>query len=260
MVQNQSNQKYSLNKTQLDLLELIGTIRFVTVPLLSQWRHKNTSTIHERLSVLIRNEYIIKRYENRWKLLGKPAVYSLSSKGISALRRTRDPFSEQVYKNQYKNKSVSLQHIDHELNIFKIIIQLRNQYGSYLQFSSKAQIANNDDIIRPLPDIYIRRETSGTENFVDYLFEIIEAGTFSWMIRKRIIAHEDWMDEIGEEETYPILLLLCDNDNTEKRIHQITDGDGYGFDTYTSTIERFKSNEKKIWMHYNEEDEELIQL
>ena len=94
----------------------------------------------------------------------------------------------------------------------------------------------------------------------------IEAGTFTWMIKKRINAHQEWFDDNndedwGFEDNYPHLLLVCDNKSTEKRIHRLTDEAYMDYETWTTTRERFNTGEKRVWLRYYDEDEmELVGL
>jgi hypothetical protein len=255
-----------LSQSQLKLLALICKFRFVTVPLLSEWQNKDKSTVYERLDVLTEQDYLHKTYERKWRLLGKPAVYSLAAKGIKALRNNTEYFCEAVYKNQYKNKSASIEFIDHSVDIAWLCSELRKQYGNSFDIFSKAEITRFDEFIRPLPDAYLRGQTKTDGNKRHYQLEIIEPDTLTWIIRKRITAHQEWYDDNSYEEwaleVYPTLLLFCDNQNTEKRIHRLTD-DMYGdFDVLTTTRERFGSGKKKIWLHIYDENEamELVAL
>lgn len=261
MLVKQPKYRKQLSKDQLKLLGTVCKFRFVTVPLLSEWRNKDKSTIHERLLVLTEQGYLHKTYDKSWKLLGKPAVYSLAAKGIKTLRDKTDWFPEAVYKNQYKNRSASLQLVDHSLDLVKLCLQLKKQYGERLELFSRAEITKYEGLfIRPLPDLYLRKAQKKDDQTVHYQLEAVEAGTFTWIIRKRINAHQEWFDENNEEDwgfedDYPTLLLLCDNASTEKRIHRLTDDSMMDFETWTTTRERLESGKQKVWLRYYDEDE-----
>lgn len=255
-----------LSKNQLALLGLICKFRFVTVPLVSEWRGKDKSTIYERFLVLTEQGYLHKQYKKSYKLLGKPAVYSLTAQGIRALRDSDAGFSELVYKNQYKNSSASLQLADHSLDVFKLCLKLTAQYPEALHLFSKAEMTKFDAFLRPLSDIYIRNTTTNKDSKKHYLLETIEAGTLTWIIRKRINAHQEWYDENNQEgwefeDNYPTLLFVCENSSTEKRIHRLTDGALLDFDVMTTTRERFETQQKKTWLaEWNEDSMEMEQL
>lgn len=251
-----------LSKGQIKLLGLLGKFRFVTVELISSWREKSKATIYERLAVLEDQGYTQKRYEKSWKLLGRPAVYSLTGKGLRVLRDYKPGyFTDAVIRNQYKNRSASLQLVDHSLDVAKLCVQLYKQYDGTYDIFAKSEIDQFEQFMRPLPDLYIRTNRKDEDDqAAHYQLETIEAGTFTWMIKKRISAHQEWFDENNDEDwafadNYPTLLLVCDNKSTEKRIHKMTDDAYMDFETWTTTRERFESGGKKIWLRHHDEDE-----
>lgn len=251
-----------LSDSQIKLLGLIAKFRFVTVELVSTWREKSKATMYERLAVLEDLGYVQKRYDKAWKLLGRPAVYSLTGKGLRVLRDTSSGyFTDAVIRNQYKNRSASLQLVDHSLDVAKLCVQLYKQYDSTYDIFAKSEIDQFEEFMRPLPDLYIRtnrKDENGQP--VHYQLEVVAAGTFTWMLKKRINAHQEWFDENndedwGFEDSYPTLLLVCDNKSTEKRIHRLVGGKYMDFETWTTTRERLTSGEKKVWVQYYDEDE-----
>lgn len=251
-----------LSDSQIKLLGLVAKFRFVTVELASTWREKSKATMYERLVVLEDLGYVQKRYEKAWKLLGRPAVYSLTGKGLRILRDTSSGyFTDAVIRNQYKNRSASLQLVDHSLDVAKLCVQLYKQYDSKYDIFAKSELDQFEEFMRPLPDLYIRTNRKDEdEQPIHYQLETIEAGSFTWMLKKRINAHQEWFDENndegwGFEDSYPTLLLVCDNKSTEKRIHRLVGGKYMDFETWTTTRERLASGGKKIWVQYYDEDE-----
>tara|TARA_B100001245_G_scaffold234335_1_gene219694 strand:+ start:5519 stop:6337 length:819 start_codon:yes stop_codon:yes gene_type:complete len=239
-----------LSRQQVDLLKVICKFRFVTVPLVSEWQNKDKSTIYERLLVLTEQGYLQKTYEKRWRLYGKPAVYSLSAKGIRAVRNAADGhIAESILRNQYKNSSASLQLVDHSLAVAKLCVQFKKRFGDTMQIFTKTELAKYDEFLRPLPDIYLRKRELKDGRYQHYCVEMIEAGTMTWIIKKRINAHIEWYEENNEEgwifeDNYPTLLFICGNANTEKRIHRLVDDTISDFDVYTTTNERLESDER----------------
>ncbi len=267
MIVKEPKYRKQLGKQQVKLVGLIGKFRFVTVPFVSEWQLKDKSTIYERLAVLESQGYVQKRYERQRRLLGKPAVYSLTAKGLRLLRdHFPGHFTEAVLRNQYKNKSASLQLVDHSLAVAKLCLLFKKQYEEKIQIFTKAELAKYDAFIRPLPDIYLRKRKLKDSKYQHFQVEIIEAGTMTWLIRKRINAHQEWFDENndegwGFEDNYPTLLLVCGNESTEKRVHRLTDEGYFDFSIYTTTNERLRSGKQNVWLEYWEEDEmELIGL
>lgn len=219
--------------------------------------------MYERLAVLEDLDYVQKRYEKAWKLLGRPAVYSLTGKGLRAVRDYKPGyFSDAVIRNQYKNGSASLQLVDHSLDVAKLGVQLYKQYDSKYDIFAKSEIDQFEAFLRPLPELYIRTSrTDEDDQPIHYQLETIKAGTFTWMIKKRINAHQEWFDENNEEgwefeDNYPTLLLVCDNKSTEKRVHHLVSGKYMDFETLTTTRERLTTGKKKVWVQDWDEFEE----
>lgn len=75
--------------------------------------------------------------------------------------------------------------------------------------------------------------------------------TISLVVRKRIQAHQEWLDE---HEDYPTLLFICGNQNTERRIYRIVNNGYFEFEVMTTTEERLAGNGTKIWLHEYDPD------
>lgn len=266
MIVKDPKYRKQLSKTQVELLGLICKFRFVTVLILAAWRSKDKSTIYERLLVLHKQGYLHKHYEKHWRLLGKPVIYSLSAKGIKAIRDGLDGhFIDSVLRNQYKNSSASEMLVDHSVAIATLCMQFKQQYGETMQIFTKAELAKYDEFIRPLPDIYLRKMKLKDGKYQHYYVEIIEAGTMTWLIRKRINAHQEWCDDNndegwGFEDNYPTLLFVCGNTSTERRVHRLVDEGVFDFDVYTTTTEQFISGRKDVWVRYWDEEMEFMGL
>lgn len=258
--------KRQLSTVQIELLRLVVKFRFASVEILSDWNSKSKSTIYERLAILEHQGYIQKRYEKNWKLLGKPALYSVTGKGMRAVSDNYPgDFTDAVIRNQYKNKTASLQLMDSHLDIARLSVQLNKQYDSEYSFYSKSELDRYEGLLRPLPDLYVVTDyEDDEEKRGSYQLEVLEAGLFTWMLRKRITAHQKWLDcEDGDgwptEDRYPTLLLVCSNNSTEKRIHRLTDDGIFDFEVWTVTRERLASGKKEVWIQYYDYDKDCIE-
>ena len=49
--------------------------------------------------------------------------------------------------------------------------------------------------------IYVQIIADEDGNSIHFQLEMIEAGTFTWMIRKRINAHQEWFDDNNDDES-----------------------------------------------------------
>jgi len=249
-----------ISKSQLQLLLVIFKFRFVSSEYIGSWFKKDKSTIYERLFVLIQQGYIRKDYDSTYRLRLRPATYSLTTKGISYLRNSTITLSELALRNMYKNSSASLQLVDHSLNVFKLCLLLRSQYPSAFDMFTRSELSAYEHFIRPLPDLYVRRASKRSTK-PSYQLEVIEAGTYTWIIRKRLQAHIDFLDESDDWNEYPSLLFVCGNANTEKRVQRLVLNSYFDFEVYTATEERFNTDNTKVWLvDYDPDGDEEMEL
>lgn len=253
LVKNPSHRK-ALNSNQVRLLKVIFKFRFVSVLLLSEYLDKNKSTIYEQLLVLSSQNYISKSYNSSYRLPPRPATYALAAKGIKYLRDTTD-LSQTALRNMYKNRTASDTLVVQSLRNLKLCLQLQTQYPGTFSIYTKSELTEYDKFLRPLPDLYLQRKNRQQNKPNGYLVEFIDSSTFSWMLRKRIQAHQDWCDEKHWKE-YPHVLFLCGNDSTEHRIQRILENTFGDFEFYTTTTERLANETTKIWRQVFEEDDD----
>lgn len=264
MLVKDSKYRKSISKSQLRLLLIIFKFRFVSSERIGSWFKKDKSTIYERLFVLVQQGYVRKDYDKSYRLRLRPAVYSLTAKGIRYLRNSNVSLSELALRNQYKNSSASLQLVDHSLNVFKLCVLLRSRYPDNFDMFTRSELSAYDHFIRPLPDLYLRRASKQSTKS-SYQLETIEAGTYTWIIRKRLQAHQDFLDESDNwSDNYPTLLFVCGNANTEKRIQRLVLNSYFDFEVFTTTEERFNTsdaNNTRVWLKdYDPDDDGEMEL
>lgn len=243
------NPKYrkQLSDKQIRILKLVFKFRFVSIPLLAAWLAKDKSSVYEQLVGLVEQGYLCKQYDRSYRLQLRPASYGLAAKGVKYLRDTTS-FSETALRNMYKNKTASELLVVQSLNAFKLCLQLKQQYPDTFDIFTKSEMTHCNDFIRPLPDLYLQRKSNRSTK-PNYLLETIEAGTMTWILRKRLQAHQESSEE--HEDTwgkYPTLLFICGNSSTEKRLHRLYNNGYADFDIMTTTAERLASDDTKIWI------------
>lgn len=244
-----------LNSNQVRVLSLIYKFRFVSVPLLSEYLGKDKSTVYECLLGLVSQQYITKNYDSSYRLPPRPATYCLATKGIRYLREHTEA-NHKALRNMYRNKAASEQLVEQSLKNFKLCNQLQRQYPDTFDIYSKTELVQfDDDFLRPLCDLWLKRTKQQEDKPNEYQVEFIEAGAFSWLLRKRIVAHQDFFDE-SDEEVYPYILFVTGNDSTERRIQRMLENCFADFEFWTTTVERLESGETKIWRQVFEDDEE----
>lgn len=129
-----------LKQGQLDILELLYKYRFGSRQLLADSLSiKAGSSLHEKLEVLVKHDYVEKRLDKRLKLLGMPAAYCLTPKGIRTLQTLpeHDFITDSTVKASYKDKTVSQTFITHTLGVYKYTNLLKHRYPSLKVFTRR---------------------------------------------------------------------------------------------------------------------------
>jgi hypothetical protein len=252
-----------LNDKQKDILLILYKFRFITVELVVKYqkdisrRYTNT-----RLRILLEQEYIGRNYDANYRIDRKQAIYYLLPNGINFLKKDPD-LNSIVLNTIYDDKKRTSQFINHCLDFLKLYLKLHDLYGSSLSFYSKSEQAEYDYFPRPLPDAYFILETEQTSS--QYMLEIVEASTQSWVIKKtlkRYINHVESGDWDETDSDYPTLLLVCETPSLERRIQQqatklLDNSDTDELTIYTTTTKALMdSNSPKdtIWSDVNEPD------
>lgn len=231
----QPRHRQKLSTKQLGLLNTVAMFRFVTTDLLADMYSRDRSTYYERLTVLEKQGYLLKQYDSTYRIDRRPASYCLAPAGIRALKDSEYVTPGTLLQN-YKNKNYTRQQIDDCLQLVRLVAYLRKGYLKDFYVMTKYQL-DREDYPRPTPII---RMEGKTNKIPDYLIDLIPAGTPTWQIKKRLSQHEEMADE--SQYTYPHVIFITGNANTEKRIIGFT-GELYDdFKVFTTTLDRLLNN------------------
>ncbi len=245
----------TLNKRQLEILLVLFEFRFVSVPLVSQYLNKDKSTIYERLLVLEMQDYVYKSYDRSFRLPGRAATYCLAPAGIRALKAAYPELSQAVLRHMNQNKLADRASIDKSLYLFQLYLDLQRCYPHQFENLTRSYMATYKEFIRPLPDLYLEHKQIDKPA---YILEIVEARTFSYLLRRRLNTHSDYAIDYAEDwgDGYPTLLFICGNEHTERRLQRMI-WNTVGLDIYTTTQERLMSGHKQVWLYefYEDDDE-----
>jgi hypothetical protein len=207
-----------LSSNQLKVLGLVFKFRFVSSELLAKYLGKDRSTIYERLSVLVKQRYLVKNYDGSYKLAGKPASYSLATKGIRTLLKSEWNLSRAGLRNMDRNATVTPEYIEHCLTVFSVFIALKQQYGDKFSIFSKNELAGNEAFPKTKPDLYLQGK--GTAARPHYMLDVFDNAADFMTRRKRLKAlmdHEDsgeWEEGFG---IFPSFLFVVANDKIQPR-------------------------------------------
>lgn len=214
-----------LNAEQLEVLELLYKFRFGSNELFAQYfGKKDRSFVFKRLSILLEQGLIGKRFDSSYRLLGKPAAYYLTPAGARALQDRRDPDKPLInIKAIYKDKTVKDDFVRQCLDIFGAYNRLRAQFGDSLKFFTRANLNYEefDYFPQPLPDAYFRVRLGGDEKqyFLDFYYDNQPAIASVKKIKKYVeYAEGGAWDDTGTP--LPVILAACESPGLQKQLQK----------------------------------------
>ncbi len=255
-----------LNPSQIELLEILYKYRFSNRQLIAESLGINAgSSLHERLRVLLKHGFIGMRLEKRLKLVGMPAAYYLTPKGMRALRVVPDHafITDSVIKASYKDKAVGQAFITHTMNIHRYTNALRHQYEG-LRVFTKREMSRYSYFPSQLPDAFLSLPTDDPLQPKRFFLDFIPDALPSYRLDRRLARYCQFFDEGGWDISgteVPALLFIGERAGTERRIRRIaqsifrkTDADELvALTTTTSALS--KSQESAVWSSIEEPDE-----
>jgi len=263
----ESKTRRKLNAEQLEVLELLHKFRFGSNDLIAQYfGKKSRAFVFKRLSILLEQGLIGKRFDSSYRIKGKPAAYYLLPAGARKLQETRSSEDEAVnVKSIYKDKTVSETFIQHSLSIFTVYNQLKAQYGGELAFFTKTDLASYEHFPRPLPDAFVSLDDKdSTRHFLIEIAEDIQPFFTAVRSIKEYLDHKESGEWAITETDYPTILFICESTSLQKRLQrQITKMlnaswvDDLNFATTTKFELASVAENDAIWQDVTEPDEKL---
>lgn len=250
--------KHQLNSKQLHILKLTYKFRFITAPLLAQYKNlKSRSSMYLTLEKLTGQDYLAKRTTKNNDFSNKGAQYYLTPKAFKVLRD--EGIDQNVLHAMYKNKAVTQAFVDRTVMIFNIYLSLRSSYQNTFEIFTKSETVTFDDLPDGKPDLYLSRNdpVSGKPN--DYFMELVHDIPL-YLIKKRFTALIEHFEESDwDEEEYPTLLFVLADGQAEKRFQEYCEKtlDATGIETlmiYTTTTRALNGTylEVDIWTNVME--------
>lgn len=227
MDMNKSEQKHrkKLNAEQLEVLELLYKFRFGSNDLIAQYfGKKDRSFVFKRLSILLEQGLIGKRFDSSYRIQGKPAAYYLTPAGARVLQGQRGPEEDAInIKAIYKDKTVKDDFVRYCLDILAIYNRLKAQYGDRLKFFTKANLNYErfDYFPQPLPDAYIRLRLGGEDK--QFFLDVYHDGQPFFAAARKIKKYVDYAEDGAWEETetaLPVILGVCESSGLQKRLQK----------------------------------------
>jgi hypothetical protein len=247
-----------LSSEQLEVLELLFRYRFGTNEQFARYFGKQTGkAVQKRLTILLEQGYIDKRYDGSYKLQGRPAEYHLLPNGARLLKGQQGKDSnitDQAIKNLYKDKTVSSAFIAHNLAIFTVSLKLRSIYGDKLDFFTKPELNAYSYFLRPLADGYISMKTSKSHK--RYYVEVYEDDVPFFVLVRRIkkyfkyVANElEDEDQQRPDDNFPAILMITQSVRRQTQLRRRIAREVR--ETYEEDIV-FATDKDKVWQVVDE--------
>jgi DNA-binding transcriptional ArsR family regulator len=255
-----SSRRNKLNKKQIHLLRVINKFRFVTSDLVARFKNVSRTSVNYSFEVLRDQGLIDRKYNSKFKLQGKGAIYFLTPKAIKLLRDKGFNLDDRILKTTYKNKIVSDEFVELCLSVMEAYLGFRATYGHTFELFSRSELYNPEILPKPpSPSLYLRRNRRSETKKYEYFLDVINDTRF-FIYKQRIQAYVDheYEGDWPGDEKYPNLLLVCPTDRVEKRVNRHIYTLLEDFDIYTTTMDRLiNSDNQKIWIDiFEQEDDE----
>ena len=266
-----ADKRSSLKQGQIDIVELLYKYRFGSRQLLADSLGiKAGSSLHEKLEVLLKHGYVDKRLDKRLKLLGMPAAYYLTPKGIRTLQvlPEHDFITDSIVKASYKDKTVSQAFITHTLDVYKYTNLLKHRYPN-LKVFTRRDMSRYSYFPKQLPDAFLSLPVDSMVSPKRFFLDLVPDTAPRQAVDARITQYCSFFEDGSWDVTnskLPALLFLCEKGTTEKRVSRIIKAaisrvdfeESSVFTSTTGTLERMDS-ESRIWTSLDDPDE-LLEL
>lgn len=207
----------TLNNKQLYILKLTYKFRFITAPLIAQYKDlKSRHSMYMTLELLAKQGYLLRRKDST-PFSNKGTRYGLAPKALPLLRA--EGLNDQVLHAMYKNKTVLEPFIDHQITVLKLYIALRDPK---LYIYSKTEQCVFEDFPQPRPDLFIRRIKPLKTKPNLYFLELYHDQPL-FIIKKRLKALIAHYDTEWPESIYPTLLFVLANERIAKSFQKYAD-------------------------------------
>lgn len=224
---SQVKYRRQLNSQQIYTLHILYWYRFCTSKQLAISLDKPShKAIQNKLQILEDQGLIDKRYDKSYKLMGRPAEYYITPKGVRQLEKLKPGITNQLTnKNMYKNKAVSDDFLKHCIAVTETSIRLRAIYGNNGKVHKlpKSYMANYRHYYPSwTPDLHLQIPASGQTPNKHYFLDLWDdTKPFFVSVRKtqnyvKFKGSGDWQ----EDEQYPAIIAICEDERAQKKLNR----------------------------------------
>lgn len=262
MGENIKHKGRALTAKQLDLLKLLFRFRFATAEHLAQAQNGvSLQSIRIRLKTMVANDLIVMKRDGSDRIMGKPATYRLSSKGMAELKKQGNKYSEKVLNAIRANRHSSENFINRHLSIFKIYNLLTSSYGNDLLFLTKSNLAADKFEYLPevKPDALIHLTSQDKSYFLYYLDESMPDFALFRRIAPIFEYEKSGKWEAATEQDFPRVLIVSSTNRVEtvmrKRLSKVASDERSDIVFAGTTLERLSEGDDSCpWRPYAEDE------
>jgi hypothetical protein len=207
----------TLNDKQLYILKLAYKFRFITAPLLAEYKDlKSRHSMYMTLELLAKQGYLLRRKDNT-PFSNKGIRYGLAPKGFTYLKEAG--VSSEALKPLYRNKDVLEDFVDHSVTAMRVFLALKDPaLGIY----GRTELHDFEDFPQTRPDLFIRRKKPSKTKPNLYFVELWHDQPL-FIAKKRLKNLINHYDSEWPEETYPTLLFVLVDERAEKSFKKFAD-------------------------------------
>lgn len=218
-----ADKRSALKQGQIDILEVLYKYRFGSRQLIADSLGiKAGSSLYEKLNVLIKHGLVAKRQEKRLKLLGMPAAYYLTSKGIKTLKALEghEYITEAIIKASYRDKALSQAFVSHTLGVYRYTNALMRQHAE-LKVYLRRDMSRFSYFPDSPPDAFLSLKLNDIPK--RFFLDLIPDNLPRIVLARRIAGYIEFFDDGGWDATnseLPKLLFIAEKDTTANRVRR----------------------------------------
>jgi len=243
----------TLTAKQLHILKLTYKFRFITAPLLAEYKGLNSRHgTYMALERLLDKTYLMKRSDNNKDFSNRGTRYGLAPEAFKVLQE--HGFQKELFHAMYSNKRVTEGFIDHLIDTIRVYLYINTTCPETFEIFTRTELASYEAFPCPRPDLYIRHNETNAEYFLDLFHDAPPKNA-----RKRLDELIEHYDQEGwEQDSYPTLLFVLADDRTEGYFtdyaKKVLDNTGMEDEItiLTSTVKPLRDNGKVIWTNVQE--------
>jgi hypothetical protein len=242
------DRRNTLNAKQLHILKLTYKFRFITAPLLTQYKAmKSRHSMYMTLERLAAQNYLMKRTDNNKDFSNRGTRYGLAPEGFKVLQE--HGFQKELFHTMYSNKRVTEGFVDHLIDTMRVYLYINTTYPETFEIFTRTELASYEAFPSPRPDLYMRHIETNAEYFLELFHDAPPKNA-----RKRLDDLLEHYDQEGwEQDNYPTLLFVLADGRTEgyftEYAKKVLDNTGMEDEitVLTTTMKALSTSNPNIW-------------